>query len=294
MLRFFELNGGTRPIPAHVDLGRLIVGRPALWDGEQRSAIPVMQERHASPPSTRRGENRHTKDEKEPARHLDHSVEPSSRFNLRLQGEGIATNSQMWGDQKVNIASYPAEARRYERGMPWCWPPKGVWDTKPFSASRQSRSWRVRRMRADGSLQPTPPCSTSESASRAPGRRRVNADRRPVLGCHLHQRGSGTSASRPGAPFSWPDRSALVHEVRSKSSGCRAIALIRSPFCLPRMTCSPRLTHCNTVWRETPSASPADGSDIARAMSLACRETKACAKPWPASILVHARVQTPD
>ena len=24
-----------------------------------------------------------------------------------------------------------------------------------------------------------------------------------------------------------------VHEVRSKSSGCRAIALIRSPFCLP-------------------------------------------------------------
>src|SRR6201998_572221 len=35
----------------------------------------------------------------------------------------------------------------------------------------------------------------------------------------------------------------LVHEVRSKSSGCRAIALIRSPFCLPRMTwtaCSSR------------------------------------------------------
>jgi hypothetical protein len=50
----------------------------------------------------------------------------------------------------------------------------------------------------------------------------------------------------------------LVHEVRSKSSGCRAIALIRSPFCLPRMTwtasSSPRLTRCNTVWRETPSA----------------------------------------
>ena len=49
-----------------------------------------------------------------------------------------------------------------------------------------------------------------------------------------------------------------VHEVRSKSSGCRAIALIRSPFCFPRMTwtasSSPRLTRCNTVWRETPSA----------------------------------------
>src|SRR5271157_5124813 len=50
----------------------------------------------------------------------------------------------------------------------------------------------------------------------------------------------------------------LVHEVRSKSSGCRSIALIRSPFCLPRMTwtasSSPRLTRCNMVWRETPSA----------------------------------------
>src|SRR5271157_1938989 len=48
----------------------------------------------------------------------------------------------------------------------------------------------------------------------------------------------------------------LVHEVRSKSSGCRAIALMRSPFCLPRMTwtasSSPRLTRCNTVWPETP------------------------------------------
>ena len=48
-----------------------------------------------------------------------------------------------------------------------------------------------------------------------------------------------------------------VHEVRSKSSGSRAIALIRSPFCLPRITwtasSSPRLTRCNTVWRETPS-----------------------------------------
>ena len=49
----------------------------------------------------------------------------------------------------------------------------------------------------------------------------------------------------------------LVHEVRSKSSGCRAIALIRSPFCFPRMTwtasSSPRLTRCHTVWRETPN-----------------------------------------
>src|SRR5271167_2177035 len=49
-----------------------------------------------------------------------------------------------------------------------------------------------------------------------------------------------------------------VHEVRSKSSLCRAIALMRSPFCFPRITwtasSSPRLTRCNTVWRETPSA----------------------------------------
>src|SRR5208337_3649461 len=66
----------------------------------------------------------------------------------------------------------------------------------------------------------------------------------------------------------------LVHEVRSKSSGCRAIALIRSPFCLPRMTwtasSSPRLTRCNTVWRETPSAF------IASRMGM---------KPSPASLL---------
>ncbi len=49
----------------------------------------------------------------------------------------------------------------------------------------------------------------------------------------------------------------LVHEVRSKSSDCLVITLILSPFCLPRVTCtassSPRLTRCNTVWRETPS-----------------------------------------
>jgi hypothetical protein len=49
----------------------------------------------------------------------------------------------------------------------------------------------------------------------------------------------------------------LVHEVRSKSSDCRVITLIRIPFFLPFVTCatssSPRLTRCNTVWRETPS-----------------------------------------
>src|SRR3984893_14018667 len=69
----------------------------------------------------------------------------------------------------------------------------------------------------------------------------------------------------------------LVHEVRSKSSGCRAIALIRSPFCFPRMTwtasSSPRLTHCHTVWRETPSA------------FIASRMGK---KPSPASLLNRA------
>jgi RNA-directed DNA polymerase len=49
----------------------------------------------------------------------------------------------------------------------------------------------------------------------------------------------------------------LVHEVRSKSSDCRVITLIRIPFFLPFVTCatssSPRLTRCNTVWREMPS-----------------------------------------
>src|SRR6202521_4388253 len=42
----------------------------------------------------------------------------------------------------------------------------------------------------------------------------------------------------------------LVHEVRSKSSDCRVITLIRIPFFLPFVTCatssSPRLTRCNT------------------------------------------------
>lgn len=48
-----------------------------------------------------------------------------------------------------------------------------------------------------------------------------------------------------------------VHEVAVNNWGWRSITLIRSPFCLPRTTCtassSPRLTRCNTVWRETPS-----------------------------------------
>src|SRR3984885_1566483 len=68
-----------------------------------------------------------------------------------------------------------------------------------------------------------------------------------------------------------------VHEVRSKSSGSRAMALMRSPFCLPRITwtasSSPRLTRCNTVWRETPSAF------IASRMGM---------KPSPASLLNRA------
>ena len=43
----------------------------------------------------------------------------------------------------------------------------------------------------------------------------------------------------------------LVHEVHANSSPCRAITLMRSPFCRPRVTwtasSSPRLTRCNTV-----------------------------------------------
>ena len=43
----------------------------------------------------------------------------------------------------------------------------------------------------------------------------------------------------------------LVHEVQTNSSLCRAITLMRSPFCRPRVTwtasSSPRLTRCNTV-----------------------------------------------
>ena len=43
----------------------------------------------------------------------------------------------------------------------------------------------------------------------------------------------------------------LVHGFRSKSSDCRFITLILTPFFLPFVTCttssSPRLTRCNTV-----------------------------------------------
>jgi hypothetical protein len=56
-------------------------------------------------------------------------------------------------------------------------------------------------------------------------------------------------------PFSYCP---LVHEVTAKSSPWRANILMRSPFCRPRVTwtasSSPRLTRCNTVCRETPSA----------------------------------------
>jgi hypothetical protein len=49
-----------------------------------------------------------------------------------------------------------------------------------------------------------------------------------------------------------------VQEIGLKNSGCRSITLMRRPFCLPRVTwiaaSSPRLTRCNTVWRDTPSA----------------------------------------
>ena len=45
------------------------------------------------------------------------------------------------------------------------------------------------------------------------------------------------------------------HKVGLNSCGWWSITLIRRPFCLPRTTCtassSPRLTRCNTVWRET-------------------------------------------
>jgi RNA-directed DNA polymerase len=50
----------------------------------------------------------------------------------------------------------------------------------------------------------------------------------------------------------------LAHEASSKSLPWTAITLMRSPFCRPRVTwtasSSPRLTRCNTVWRDTPSA----------------------------------------
>jgi retron-type reverse transcriptase len=50
----------------------------------------------------------------------------------------------------------------------------------------------------------------------------------------------------------------LVDEAHANSSAGRVNTLILSPFCRPRVTwtasISPRLTRCNTVCRETPSA----------------------------------------
>jgi len=50
----------------------------------------------------------------------------------------------------------------------------------------------------------------------------------------------------------------LVYEAWPKRSDCRAMIRILSPFCFPRTVCmassSPRLTRCNTVWRDTPRA----------------------------------------
>ena len=47
-----------------------------------------------------------------------------------------------------------------------------------------------------------------------------------------------------------------AYGVTSNSVGWAGIALIRKPFFFPRMTwmasSSPRLTRCNTIWRETP------------------------------------------
>ena len=69
----------------------------------------------------------------------------------------------------------------------------------------------------------------------------------------------------------------VLEPIFEADQGCRVTALIRSPFCLPRMTwtasSSPRLTRCNTVWRETPSAL------IASRMGM---------KPSPASLLNRA------
>ena len=50
----------------------------------------------------------------------------------------------------------------------------------------------------------------------------------------------------------------LVYEAWPKRSGSCAITLIFNPFFFPRTVCmassSPRLTRCNTVWRDTPRA----------------------------------------
>src|SRR5207344_3033112 len=77
-----------------------------------------------------------------------------------------------------------------------------------------------------------------------------------------------------------------VHEVHANSSACRAITLMRSPFCRPRVTwtasSSPRLTRCNTVWRETPSAriasrigrKPSPASAVNRTLSPSVRRIR--------------------
>src|SRR5262245_23000317 len=78
----------------------------------------------------------------------------------------------------------------------------------------------------------------------------------------------------------------LVHEAHANSSLCRAITLMRSPFCRPRVTwtasSSPRLTRCNTVWRETPRAriasrmgrKPSATSALKRAFSSSVRRMR--------------------
>ena len=78
----------------------------------------------------------------------------------------------------------------------------------------------------------------------------------------------------------------LVHEAHANSSPCRAITLMRSPFCRPRVTwtasSSPRLTRCNTVCRETPRAriasrigrKPSPASPLKRAISSSVRRIR--------------------
>src|SRR5271166_5116929 len=69
----------------------------------------------------------------------------------------------------------------------------------------------------------------------------------------------------------------LADEVGLNSSDCRSMTLIRRPFCFPRMTwtaaSSPRLTRCNTAWRETLST---------------CMASRMGRKPSPASPLNRA------
>ena len=78
----------------------------------------------------------------------------------------------------------------------------------------------------------------------------------------------------------------LAHAAGRKRLGCGAKTLMRSPFCLPRITwtasSSPRLTRCNTVWRDRPSARMAsrigrkssDVSLLKRALSSSVRRMR--------------------